>query len=104
MASEALKRVSIASMGEDAAALASVKRLNETWHNAEYGKPAPHLRETIEAVRMIIAQAATGEPIRFEGHLLRHRHQGLGASPSSAAQVDPDLLRGCRGGNGTDGR
>ena len=26
-----------------------VKRLNETWHNADYGKPAPHLREAIEA-------------------------------------------------------
>ena len=26
-----------------------VKRLNETWHNAEYGRPAPHLREAIEA-------------------------------------------------------
>jgi len=46
---------------------AGVKRLNETWHNVDYGKPAPHLRETIEATRQIMEQASSGEPIRFEG-------------------------------------
>ena len=46
---------------------AGVKRLNETWHNAEYGKPAPHLREAIEATRLIMQQAGAGEPIRYEG-------------------------------------
>ncbi len=44
-----------------------VKRLNETWHNAEYGRPAPHLREAIEATRLIMQQAGKGEPIRYEG-------------------------------------
>jgi probable F420-dependent oxidoreductase len=46
---------------------AGVKRLNETWHGVEYGRPAPHLRETIEAVRLIMSQAHRGEPIRYEG-------------------------------------
>jgi probable F420-dependent oxidoreductase len=46
---------------------AGVRRLNETWHGAEYGRPAPHLRETIEAVRMIMDKAHTGEPIRYQG-------------------------------------
>ena len=46
---------------------AGVKRLNETWHGVDYGRPAPHLRETIEAVRLIMQKASTGEPIRFEG-------------------------------------
>lgn len=46
---------------------AGVKRLNETWHNAEYGKPAPHLREAIEATRLIMSQAGKGEPIRYQG-------------------------------------
>jgi probable F420-dependent oxidoreductase len=46
---------------------AGVKRLNETWHGVEYGRPAPHLRETIEAVRVIMANAHRGEPIRFQG-------------------------------------
>jgi len=44
-----------------------VKRLNETWHNVDYGRPAPHLREAIEATRLIMAQAHAGEPIRYEG-------------------------------------
>jgi probable F420-dependent oxidoreductase len=46
---------------------AGVKRLNETWHNAEYGRPAPHLREAIEATRLIMRQAGVGEPIRYQG-------------------------------------
>jgi probable F420-dependent oxidoreductase len=46
---------------------AGVKRLNETWHDVEYGRPAPHLRETIEATRLIMEKATSGEPIRFEG-------------------------------------
>jgi probable F420-dependent oxidoreductase len=44
-----------------------VKRLNETWHNADYGRPAPHLREAIEATRLIMGQAHAGEPIRYRG-------------------------------------
>jgi probable F420-dependent oxidoreductase len=46
---------------------AGVKRLNETWHNADYGRPASHLRETIEATRLIMQGAGKGEPIRYEG-------------------------------------
>lgn len=46
---------------------AGVKRLNETWHNAEYGRPAPHLREAIEATRLIMRKASSGEPIRYQG-------------------------------------
>jgi alkanesulfonate monooxygenase SsuD/methylene tetrahydromethanopterin reductase-like flavin-dependent oxidoreductase (luciferase family) len=46
---------------------AGVKRLNERWHGVDYGRPAPHLREAIEATRQIMEQAGKGEPIRFEG-------------------------------------
>src|SRR5947207_9893136 len=46
---------------------AGVKRLNETWHGVAYGRPAPHLRETLEAVRLIMQHAGTGEPIRYDG-------------------------------------
>ena len=46
---------------------AGVKRLNETWHGVEYGRPAPHLRETIEATRLIMENAGAGEPIRYQG-------------------------------------
>src|SRR4051812_35306642 len=43
---------------------AGVKRLNETWHGVDYGKPAPHLRETVEAVRLIMEKASSGGRIR----------------------------------------
>jgi alkanesulfonate monooxygenase SsuD/methylene tetrahydromethanopterin reductase-like flavin-dependent oxidoreductase (luciferase family) len=46
---------------------AGVRRLNETWHSVDYGKPAPHLRETIEATRLIMEKASAGEPIRYDG-------------------------------------
>jgi probable F420-dependent oxidoreductase len=46
---------------------AGVRRLNETWHSVDYGRPAPHLRETIEATRLIMENASSGEPIRYEG-------------------------------------
>jgi probable F420-dependent oxidoreductase len=46
---------------------AGVKRLNETWHGAEYGRPAPHLRETVEVIRLFFERCDTGEPIRYEG-------------------------------------
>jgi probable F420-dependent oxidoreductase len=46
---------------------AGVRRLNETWHNAEYGRPAPHLREAIEATRLIMQKAGAGEPILYQG-------------------------------------
>ncbi len=46
---------------------AGVKRLNETWHGVDYGRPAPHLRETVEAVRLIVEKAGSGEPIRYQG-------------------------------------
>jgi probable F420-dependent oxidoreductase len=46
---------------------AGVRRLNETWHGADYGRPAPHLRETVEATRLIVERAGGGEPIRYRG-------------------------------------
>ncbi|MFM9149601.1 MAG: LLM class flavin-dependent oxidoreductase, partial [Solirubrobacterales bacterium] len=44
-----------------------VKRLIETWHGVDYGRPAPRMKETIEAVREIIRAAAAVEPVRYEG-------------------------------------
>jgi probable F420-dependent oxidoreductase len=46
---------------------AGVKRLNEAWHGVEYGRPASHLRETVETVRLIMQKAQAGEPIRYAG-------------------------------------
>jgi probable F420-dependent oxidoreductase len=44
-----------------------VKRLNEDWHNARWGKPVAHLCETIAAVRHLVAHVADGEPMTLEG-------------------------------------
>ncbi len=44
-----------------------VKRLNEDWHNARWGRPVAHLRETVAAVRHFVAHAADGTPMTLEG-------------------------------------
>jgi probable F420-dependent oxidoreductase len=44
-----------------------VQRLNTDWHNATFGKPAAHLRETVALVRQFIARAHLGEPIDSAG-------------------------------------
>ncbi|WP_106398858.1 LLM class flavin-dependent oxidoreductase [Actinocorallia populi] len=44
-----------------------VKRLNEDWHNARWGRPVAHLRETVAAVRHFVAHAADGAPMTLEG-------------------------------------
>src|SRR3954449_7502060 len=46
---------------------AGVKGVNEPWRSVDYGKPAPPLRETVEAARLIMEKASSGEPIRYEG-------------------------------------
>jgi probable F420-dependent oxidoreductase len=48
-----------------------VKRLNENWHNVpNYGQPAPHMRETVEAVRLLMSKVHTGEPISYKGEYI----------------------------------
>lgn len=54
-----------------------VRRLNEDWHARAYGRPAPHLRETITIVRSVIAQASRGGPIDFAGEFERIRLRGF---------------------------
>ncbi len=44
-----------------------VRRLNESWHHAEFGRPVRHLREAVAAVRTIVAHADQGEPIELDG-------------------------------------
>jgi len=44
-----------------------VRRLNESWHHAAFGQPVEHLRETVAAVRAIVAGADRGEPIELAG-------------------------------------
>jgi probable F420-dependent oxidoreductase len=44
-----------------------VQRLNERWHNVPFGKPVPHLRETVRNIRLFWSTATTGEPMEVEG-------------------------------------
>jgi probable F420-dependent oxidoreductase len=48
-----------------------VKRLNEDWHNARFGRPARHLRETIAIIRRLVADAHKGQEIAVDGD---HEH------------------------------
>ena len=45
-----------------------VRRLNEGWHGTAYGRPAPHIKECVQLVRLIMERAFTGEGVRFQGH------------------------------------
>ena len=85
---------------------AGVKRLNETWHNADYGRPAPHLREAIEATRLIMRQAGEGAPIRYVGEYYdiardpfeRHNtYNRLNAKKRSRLHNELRALKNCSG-------
>ncbi|MEV6968239.1 LLM class flavin-dependent oxidoreductase [Hamadaea sp. NPDC051192] len=45
-----------------------VRRLIETWHGAGFDPPVARLRDTVAAIRAIIARAHLGEPILHTGH------------------------------------
>src|SRR6188474_2193575 len=75
-----------------------VKRLNETWHNAEYGKPAPHMREAIEATQLIMQQAGKGEPIRYEGSYYDIDIKGWIRPHPAARESVPIYTAGVQGG------
>ena len=47
---------------------AGVKRLNEQWHNVtDFGRPAPHVKEAVEVVRLLIERGARGGAVRYRG-------------------------------------
>ncbi len=53
-----------------------VQRLNEDWHNARFGKPAPHLRETVRNLRAFWELAGTGAAIELDGEYEPMRIRG----------------------------
>lgn len=53
-----------------------VKRLIEAWHNAEFGKPATHLRESVAAIRAMIAGAHRGDPMAATGEYVTYDIKG----------------------------
>ncbi|UMG93697.1 LLM class flavin-dependent oxidoreductase [Nocardioides sp. TF02-7] len=44
-----------------------VQRLNEDWHNATFGKPVAHIRETVRNIRLFWESCRSGDPIAVEG-------------------------------------
>lgn len=44
-----------------------VRRLNEDWHNARWGKPVAHLKETVRNIRHFWAACRAGKTIDLDG-------------------------------------
>ncbi|GAA1499689.1 LLM class flavin-dependent oxidoreductase [Dactylosporangium maewongense] len=53
-----------------------VQRLNEDWHGVAWSRPVQRLRETVAAIRLVVAGAHTGEPVDLDGDLVRLRIRG----------------------------
>lgn len=53
-----------------------VQRLNESWHNARWGKPVGHLRETVRNVRHVVAHATAGAEMALDGEFEPMRIRG----------------------------
>ncbi len=78
-----------------------VQRLAEDWHNARWGKPVGHLRETVRAVRELVARSHLGDPIELDGSYEPVRMRGYRrpflpvrtAIPVYLASVGPELTR-----------
>jgi probable F420-dependent oxidoreductase len=71
-----------------------VQRLNEDWHNARWGKPVGHLRETVAIIRHFIANAASGAPIDIDGEFEHMRIRGYQRPYSQQRQEIPIYLAG----------
>lgn len=44
-----------------------VPRLNADWHGVRFGRAVPHLRETVQVLRLLLDGIGRGERIAFEG-------------------------------------
>ncbi|WP_067823006.1 LLM class flavin-dependent oxidoreductase [Actinomadura kijaniata] len=71
-----------------------VRRLNEDWHNARWGNPVAHLRETVAAVRHVVAHAADGDPMILEGEHEPLRVRGFRRPYPPARRAVPVHLAG----------
>ncbi len=75
-----------------------LKRLNERWHGVAYGRPAPHVKECIEAIRLIMEKAPLGEAIRYSGQYYNIDIQGWSRPLRPARERIPIFLAGLREG------
>jgi probable F420-dependent oxidoreductase len=75
-----------------------LKRLSERWHGVAYGKPAPHVKECIDVIRLIIERAPRGEPIRYAGQYYDIDIQGWSRPLAPVRARIPIYLAGLREG------
>jgi alkanesulfonate monooxygenase SsuD/methylene tetrahydromethanopterin reductase-like flavin-dependent oxidoreductase (luciferase family) len=73
-----------------------VERLNQDWHNARWGKPVAHIRETVAIVRQIMAQSHLGERMTFEGEFERIDIRGF-TRPFTPARTNIPIYLGGMG-------
>ncbi len=75
----------------------SIRAWSEGFFGMPYGKPLEHLREVVELIRLIIAQAHTGNLTGFEGKYHQHNFSEL-QPPSPPLRTDiPIWIAGLRG-------
>ncbi len=71
-----------------------VERLNQDWHNARWGKPVAHLRETVTIIRQILESSHLGNRMTFDGEFERIDIRGF-TRPFIPARTDiPIYLAG----------
>lgn len=75
-----------------------LKRLSERWHGVAYGKPAPHVKECIDVIRLIIERAPRGEAIRYAGQYYDIDIQGWSRPLPPVRPRIPIYLAGLREG------
>jgi len=69
---------------------ASVRAWSEGFFGMPYGKPAEHLREVIEIIRLVIQKSHTGELTRYDGKYHHHdfsEYQSLNAPVRTALPI-----------------
>ncbi|MCZ7525733.1 MAG: LLM class flavin-dependent oxidoreductase [Acidimicrobiia bacterium] len=75
----------------------SIRAWSEGIFGQPYGKPLPHLREVVEAVRMIVAGAHTGELDRYDGEYVRLDFSELQPTPPPVRTEIPVWIAALRG-------
>ena len=71
-----------------------VQRLNEDWHNVHYGRPVPHLRETVQVLRLLLEGVGKGEPMTYQGEYYRLNVRGYRRPYPPAQPRIPIVLAG----------
>ncbi|MFF0718362.1 LLM class flavin-dependent oxidoreductase [Verrucosispora sp. NA02020] len=69
-----------------------VKRLNEDWHNVVFGKPVPHMRESVRNIRHFWRHCTSGEPMLLDGEYEPMRIRGYERPFAVPAEAIPVYL------------